>query len=172
VIAFLPSAQTGVGSGLTTQTGVAVDAAGNVFIAEQGTLFGRNQQPSEVVKITPNGVQTTVGTGLYHPTGVAVDGAGNVFIADQYNHRVVEVPVGVGTQTTVGTGLHYPTGVAVDGAGDVFIGDTGNNRVVEVPTGGGDQITVPATGLNTGAAVTGTIVKRPRVTVLSTKPLS
>src|ERR1017187_916820 len=139
-------------SGLSSPYSVAVDGAGNVFIAD--TLNNR------VVEVPAGGgAQTTVPTnGLYHPFGVAVDGAGDVFVADTGNSRVVEVPASGGAQITVpASGLSYPFGLAVDRAGDVFIADSGNNRVVEVPAGGGAQITVPTSGLNSpeGVAVDG-----------------
>ncbi len=134
-IAFGPGAQTTVGGGLSFPFGVAVDRAGDVFIAD---AFN-----NRVVEVPAGGgAQTAVGSGLSQPLGVAVDGAGDVFIADTLNSRVVEVPAGGGLQTTLGSGLSSPYGVAVDGAGDVFIGDTFNNRVVEVPAGGGPQTTL------------------------------
>jgi len=136
-ITFGPGVQTTVGSGLYSPFAVAVDAAGDIFIADTGN--------NRVVEVPAGGgPQTTVpADGLYDPHGVAVDGAGNVFIADTYNSRVVEVPAGGGPQTTVpASGLSYVFGVAVDGAGDVFIADSNNNRVVEVPAGGGAQTTV------------------------------
>ena len=148
-IAFGPGVQTTVGSGLNGPYGVAVDGAGDVFIAD--TFNNR------VVEVPAGGgPQTTVGTGLSLPTGVAVDGAGDVFIADFGNNRVVEVTAGGGAQTTVGTGLSFPRGLTVDGAGDVFIADTYNNRVVEVPAGGGAQTTVGASlNFPQGVAVDG-----------------
>src|SRR5271157_1898403 len=152
-IAFGPGAQTTVGSGLNQPSGVAVDGAGDVFIADSGH--------SQVVEVPAGGVQTTVGSGLSSPLSVAVDGAGDVFIADTYHSRVVEVPAGGGAQNTVGSGLNSPFGVAVDGAGDVFIADTYHSRVVEVPAGGGAQTTlnvsVGGTGLSSpnGVAVDG-----------------
>jgi len=136
-IAFGPGTQTTVGSGLNQPQGVAVDAAGDVFISNYGL--------GQVLEVTPGGVQTTVpASGLANPYGVAVDGAGDVFIADPNNNRVVEVtPSGV--QTAVGS-VGYPYGVAVDAAGDVFIVDSQFTHVVKV-TSGGVQTTVPATGL-------------------------
>jgi len=148
-IAFGQGTQTTVGSGLANPYGVAVDAAGNVFVGDYG-----NQR---VVKIPANGgAQTTIASGLNYPEGVAVDGAGNVYIADSDNNRVLEVPAGAGPQTTVGSGLNHPAGVAVDGAGNVFIADYLNGRVVEVPAGGGPQTTV-GSGLSRpqGVAVDG-----------------
>ena len=137
-IAFGPGTQTTVASGLAGSSGVAVDAAGDVFISDN----------AGVVKITPSGVQTTLPTSGLSQTiyDVAVDGAGDVFLADTGNNQVVEVtPAGV--QTTVPTtGLSAPTGVAVDGAGDVFITDQNNNRVIKV-TPSGVQTTVPTSGV-------------------------
>src|SRR5271155_1959600 len=61
--------------------GVAVDGAGNVYIAVPSCNC--------VYMVAPGGGQSTVGTGLSIPYGVAVDGIGNVFIADTGNSRVV-----------------------------------------------------------------------------------
>src|ERR1035441_4374848 len=69
-------AQTTVGSGLSFPNSVAVDGAGNVFIADPGN--------NRVVEVPAGGgPQTTMGSGLNDPTGVAVVGAGGVFIADR-----------------------------------------------------------------------------------------
>src|SRR5207248_7232369 len=74
--------QTTVGSELSAPRGVAVDGAGDVFIAD---TFN-----SRVLEVpVGGGAQTTVGSGLSGPEAVALDGAGNVFIAD--NGRVLEV---------------------------------------------------------------------------------
>jgi sugar lactone lactonase YvrE len=139
-VAFGPGTENVMGSGLQKPNGVAVDGAGDVFIADTGN--------DRVVELPANGgAQTTVVSGLNYPYGVAVDGAGDLFVTDTFNNQVVEVPGGGGAQTTVGSGLNTPFGVTVDTAGDVFISDTGNNRVVEVPVSGGAQFTV-GTGLN------------------------
>ena len=143
-IAFGPAAQiTAPGTGLTQPYGLAVDAAGDLFVGEPGANL--------VLKITPGGSQTTVGSITGHPYGLAVDGAGDLFIAELNNDRVVEVTPG-GVQSTVpATGLTQPIAVAVDGAGDLFISDRNNNRVVELPAGctsSACQITLPTVGLN------------------------
>jgi sugar lactone lactonase YvrE/uncharacterized protein (DUF2345 family) len=144
-IAFSPSAQATVGSGLATPFGVTLDAAGDVFIGDYG-----NQRVVEIP--ASGGNQITIASGLNYPEGVAVDGVGNVYIADSDNNHVLEVPPGGGPGTTVGSGLSNPTGVAVDGAGNVFIADYHNNRVVKVPAGGGPQTTI-GSGLNVPQAV-------------------
>ena len=133
-VTFAGAQTTVPATGLGYAFGVAVDAAGDVFISNSS--FG------QILEVTPGGLQTTIlGSGLNFPQGIAVDGSGDVFIADSNNDRVVEVFPG-GAQTTVGSGLGYTTGVAVDAAGDVFISDTGHSRVIEVPAGGGAQFTV------------------------------
>ena len=136
-IAFAPGVQTTVGTGLNYPYGIAVDSAGDVFVADLYNV--------QVVEFTPSGAAITVpASGLNGPTGVAVDGAGDVFIADPGNSQVLEVtPSGV---QTIPLNSCYPTGVAVDGAGDVFIADPCAVQVVKItPSGVGAP--VPATGL-------------------------
>ncbi len=139
--------------------GVAVDGAGNLFIADTS-----NQR---IRKVDMAGVITTVaGTGergfsgdggpapaagLAVPEGVAVDGAGNLFIADTSNQRIRKVDTAGVITTVAGTGrfgfsgdggpaaaarLAFPRGVAVDGAGNLFIADWGNNQIRKVDTSG------------------------------------
>ncbi len=136
-VAIGPGAQTTVGTGLNQPQGVAVDAAGDVFISNLGS--------KQVFKVAPGGAQTTVPvTGLSSPFGVAVDGVGDLFIADPGNRQVVKVtPSGV--QSTVGS-VTIPYGVAVDGAGNLFIVDSEISNVVKV-TPAGVQTTLPFTGL-------------------------
>ncbi len=125
-----------------TPYGVALDAAGDLFIADA--------QNNQVLKVPATGGQpTTVGTGLNFPTSVAVDKAGDVYIADSRNNRVVEVQTAVGIpliELPIGSGFKSPSAVAVDASGNVFIADTGNNRVVEVV--GGLKQTTLAAGFN------------------------
>jgi sugar lactone lactonase YvrE len=94
---FLGDNGAATGAEVYLPTGVAVDASGNVYIAD----YGNNR----VRKVTVStGVISTVagnGTGgfsgdnssatsaeLYRPAGVALDSSGNLYIADAYNNRV------------------------------------------------------------------------------------
>ena len=132
--------------------GVAVDGAGNLYIADRDN--------HRIRKVDTSGLITTVaGTGergfggdggpaaasrLAFPHGVAVDAAGNLYIADTSNHRIRKVDSSGVIRTIAGTGergfrgngvmatnawLDLPFGVAVDGAGKIYIADTGTNRI-------------------------------------------
>ena len=119
-----------------SQLGVAVDAAGNVFIADR---FG-----NAITKWTAtNGDQTTlISTGLNGPYGVAVDRRGNVYVADTGDNAVKEwTPVSSNLVTLV-SGLNGPQGVAVDVAGNVYIADTGNGALREWVSSNGNIITL------------------------------
>jgi sugar lactone lactonase YvrE len=148
--------------------GVAVDAAGNLYIADY--------YDNRVRKVT-NGVITTVaGNGtagfsgdngpatsaqLYFPEGVALDSAGNLYITDAGNRRIRKVTNGVIT-TLAGNGtlgfsgdngpatsaqLAGPEGLAVDSAGNLYIADVTNQRIRKVSNG---VITTVAGGGSSG----------------------
>jgi sugar lactone lactonase YvrE len=131
--AYLPSAQTTLGSGFSEPGGAAVDGAGNVYVADFD---------NSAVKEIPaaGGPVQTLGNGFSFPYDVAVDGAGNVFVADSLNSAVKKMPPGCVSSacvTTLGSGLSYPYGVAVDGSGNVFVADYGNNAVKEIVAAAG-----------------------------------
>jgi serine/threonine-protein kinase len=124
-------------------TGVAVDSAGDAFLADN-----LNNRIFEL----PAGATRTIGplpfTGLAGPNGLAVDGANDLFVADTRNNRVLELAPGASTPTVVPlTGLKKPTGLAVDSVGDLFVADTSNNRIVELDAGTTTAVTVPLTKL-------------------------
>jgi hypothetical protein len=120
---FTPTVASTLGSGFSFPFGVAVDAAGDVFVADTGN--------NAVEEVLPDGSGVTLGSGFSTPTGVAVDAAGDVFVADYGNNAVKEV-LPDGTIVTLGSGFLNPGGVAVDAAGDVFVADTSHNAVKEV----------------------------------------
>jgi sugar lactone lactonase YvrE len=133
-VTFSPGAPTTVGTGFQTPQAVAVDAAGNAYIADKS--LGAVKAP------VGGGALKPAGSGIGNAAGIAVDGAGNVFIVDKANGLVSEVTAVSGTQSTVVSSLSSPSGVAVDGSGNLFIADSGNNRVLEVVAAGGAQVTV------------------------------
>ena len=139
--------------------GVAVDGAGNLYIADRyNNRIRRVDGTGTITTIAGTEKRGFSGDGgpaiqapLFLPTGVAVDGAGNLYIADQYNHRIRKVD-STGTITTIaGTGerrfggdggpaiqaqLDEPTGVVVDGAGNLYIADLANHRIRKVDSTG------------------------------------
>jgi NHL repeat len=147
------------GAQLDQPMGVAVDAAGDVLVADLS---------NRIRKITPDGLITTVaGSGiagfagdggpatnaqLNHPTGVVVDAAGGILIADQHNYRVRRVDPS-GTITTIaGTGfsgyglgdgglavdvgLNLPTTLALDAQGGILIAEMGERRIRRIDPDG------------------------------------
>ena len=135
------------GAELSTPSGVAVDRAGNVFIADGN---GR------IRKVSVSGVITTVAGGgsggdggpatsasLAGPTGVAVDDSGNIFITEYAIPRVRNVNSGGIISTIAGSGeFAGPTNLVVDSSGNVFVADRQSNRVMKIDTS--DVVTVVA----------------------------
>jgi sugar lactone lactonase YvrE len=146
-------------AGLSEPYGVALDALGNLYIADTYDI--------RIKKVGTNGIITTVaGNGsegysgdggaatnakLDLPDGVTVDSWGNLYIADSQNYCIREVATNGIIKTIAGTNiagfsgdggaatnarLDYPTSVALDGAGDLYIADSKNERIREVATNG------------------------------------
>ena len=148
---------------LTEPTGVAVDAAGNVYIADRHNHRVRKVDTSGTISTFAG---TSVGTRDYgfngdggpadrallaFPQGVVVDVVGNVYIADTDNHRIRMVDTSGIIHTIAGSGgsgfngdggpaisalLSGPSGVAVDSVGNVYIADTDNHRIRMVDASG------------------------------------
>ncbi|HXE30352.1 MAG TPA: YDG domain-containing protein, partial [Terriglobales bacterium] len=153
------SAQTSLGSGLTTTYGITVDGSGNLYVADIAL-----DSSSRILKIAPDGTQTTLvgttqtfgGTVLNSPYSLTLDPSGNLFIADGNNARVVELSAGGATSVVV-SGLEQPGGVATDAAGNLYIADTDHNRILELPAG----TTTPITLVSSSQTFAGTSLSIP-----------
>ena len=153
---------------------VAVDANGNIFVAD--TV---NSTIREVTPVGNNWVVTTLaglagctgtndGTGyaarFAYPNGMALDNAGNLYVADTGNDTIREVtqvgtnwvvttlvglPGTAGTNDGTGNAVRFngPGGVAVDSAGNVYVSDTGNHTIRSMTPAGSNWVVTTIIGL-------------------------
>ncbi len=140
---------------LNQPTGVAIDTAGNIFIADSKNHCVRKVNKAGVITtVAGTGVpgfsgdnSPATGSRLNQPTRVAVDTFGNIFITDVQNHRIRKVDASANIFTVAGTGLpgysgdgagasaaqlFYPIDVAVDKRGNLYIADELNNCIRKV----------------------------------------
>jgi hypothetical protein len=152
--------------------GVAVDAAGNVYVGDDGNhVIRRISRDNRATTLAGQGMRAGAADGegssarFNHPFGVAVDGGGNVYVADRWNHAIRKfTPSWVVTTlagalgaagTADGTGsaarFTFPAGVAVDPAGNVYVADTDNSTIRKI-TPAGVVTTLAGSARSTGTS--------------------
>ena len=139
--------------------GIALDDAGNLYIADAGPRQAFDDHRIRKVAALTGNISTVAGRGsgdggqamsamLNGPSGVALDDAGNIYIVEEDRNRVRKIDASTGHISTVaGTGkegfggdggpataamLNQPQGIALDGAGNLYIADWGNCRIRRV----------------------------------------
>ena len=130
-------------------TDIAIDAAGNLYVADSGNNLIR--------KITPDGMVSTVaGTGeagfadgpadqaqFDNPRSIAIDVAGDIYVAD--NNRIRKITSDGMVSTIAGTGdwdfadgpadqaqFSFPSALVIDPEGNLYVADSGNNRIRKI----------------------------------------
>jgi len=170
----------GIGSGqLSGPAGIAVDAKGDLFVADQTSNRVLEYTATSATSFAQAGT-TVAGAGgkgsglsqLSYPTGVALDASGDLFVSDSLNNRVVEYAYNASTGSyatsgkvvagtgTAGSGLSQlsdPGGIALDAKGDLFIADSSNSRVEEFAynSAAGGYATTASTVAGAGGMGTG-----------------
>ena len=161
---------TGSAARLNFPVGIAIDAAGNLYVSDARSFIIR--------KITPAGAVTTLagtafqtgatdGTGaaarFFLPYGVAVDSQGNVFVAEGGNHTIRRItPAGAvttfagaagspGFTNATGSAARFntPFGLAIDAGGNLYVADSGNNAIRKITAAG---VVTTLAGATNGAA--------------------
>ncbi|WP_243688186.1 chitobiase/beta-hexosaminidase C-terminal domain-containing protein [Geotalea toluenoxydans] len=154
--------------------GLAVDAAGSIYIADSGSNGIR-----KVEKTT--GIITTIATG-YHPEGVTLDRTGNLYYAETWGHVIVRIDKATSAKSIVaGNGmggysgdggpatqasLYAPHRIVLDGSGNIYISDTFNHRIRKVNSATGLISTLAGTGTagysGDGGPATAAMIVNPR----------
>ncbi|MEO8426858.1 MAG: hypothetical protein ABI651_07080, partial [Verrucomicrobiota bacterium] len=152
---------------LSIPAGVAVDSAGNVYVADTFNHAIRIVSPTRVVTTLaglPGAFGSADGTGsdarFYYPDRLMVDGSGNVYVSDTGNHTIRKV-TSQGEVTTIaglagssgsanGTGsaarFNGPEGLAMDGAGNLYVADLGNSTIRKVAPAGTNWVVTTIAG--------------------------
>ena len=144
---------------LNNPMSVALDASGNVYIADYNNAKIRKVTTAGIIStLTGSGAagysaDGTVATAasIAKPTGVAVDGSGNIYFAEQNNHIIrkintsgtISTVAGIRSASFSGDGgaataaaISYPAGLFFDASGNMIIVDNGNGRIRKVTTSG------------------------------------
>jgi len=150
--------------------GIAVDTAGNVYVADWANDVIRKISPggkvTDIAGTAGNrGAKDSIGpsASFYLPGGIAVDSAGNVYVSDTYNNMIRKIsPDGVvitlagktakGASDGKGSAASFlhPAGIAVDREGNLYVADAGNNKIRKI-TPDGDVTTFAGTGVRGSA---------------------
>jgi sugar lactone lactonase YvrE len=142
--------------------GLAIDGAGNLYIADSGQNAIRKVDTNGIISTVAGNGNPTLGTSsgdagpatsaqLNFPTAVAVNATGDIFISDTFSSKIrmvsasshiINTVAGNGSSgfsgdngQAVNATLNVPVGIAVDAANNLYIADRGNNVIRVVSNG-------------------------------------
>ncbi|NEX62930.1 NHL repeat-containing protein [Noviherbaspirillum galbum] len=147
----------GLSARFSFPVGIAIDGAGNLYVADRNNSTIRKITPAGVVSTfagapqQAGSVDATGGTARFNlPSGVAVDRAGTVYVADTANHTIRRIaatgavvtiagqPMNNGSNDGAASAARFnsPSAIAVDGAGNLYVADTLNYAVRKITPAG------------------------------------
>jgi sugar lactone lactonase YvrE len=135
----------GAGASFDWPYGIAVDASGYTYVADNGSNKIRKVSPSGDVSTLAATESSGSAVNLYSPEGIAVDASGYIYVAETLNNKIRKIsPAGV-VSTLAGSGssgwadgsgaeasFNRPSGIAVDASGYVYVADSYNFRIRKI----------------------------------------
>jgi hypothetical protein len=154
------------GGGLSGSVGIAIDAAGDVWAANEESSAGVNDGNGSVTELSSLGVPSSgspyTGGSLDVPQAIAIDGSGDAWITNEFSSAGVNGGNGSVTELSssgaptsgspyAGGGLSTPAGIAIDGSGNAWVSDNGGTALSKFNSGGTAQSGAGYTGGGLGA---------------------
>ena len=159
---------TGTAASFNGPDGLAIDAAGNIYVSDYNNNLIRKITPAGVVSTfagsgSAGSINGSSGTSSFNkPVGLAADASGNIYVADAGNNKIRKItPAGM-VSTYAGTGtaslvngadsiatFHNPVAVTIDASGNTYVCDNGNQAIRRISSG---LVSTFSTGYNMGPA--------------------